>query len=275
MVQERKSNKPEPVSAPALTKDKVAVMLHRADIILTHGGGPTSRVIRWFTQSYWNHAAIVFVLSDAAEGSQQGYQRTFILEAESHGIDIHPIDKYLCNDRQDMVILRFPGSALPAGSRGVDFLRRVRGFAVEEIDALYGYGTILMIAEKILGPLGWLLKPIIRGIRVAASSDRKKAINDFICSGVVQYAYYRACFGAEPATDAKWDPFFQDAKNRRNLIVNPGIRAAFDAKATFQTIAKQLKLTTPADFSRAAADDLLECVAERVKGVWRGVLTQV
>ncbi|MGQ9572931.1 MAG: YiiX/YebB-like N1pC/P60 family cysteine hydrolase [Dehalococcoidia bacterium] len=266
-------NDPELLPTTALTNGQVANMLNRADIVLTHGCGLPDRVIRWFTKSYWNHAAIVFVLSDKASGSEQGYQRTFILEAEaSAGVDIHPIDKYLNSKHQDMVILRFPALALPPDRR-LEFLRRVRGFALEQIDAAYGYGTILQIVGRVLGPVDWLLKPIIRAIKIVVS--RRKAINDFICSGVIQYAYYRACFGADLDKGDLWDPFFQDAQNRRNLIVNPNAQAVFDAQPSFDAVAEELKLTIPADFSRAAKAGLLECVAERVKGVWGEQLTHV
>lgn len=285
MGRETRNNEPEPVPnatpTAALTTDQVAVELRRADIILTRGGGLPSWVIRRFTKSHWNHAAIVFVLSDAASGSQQGYQSTFILEAEPHGVDAHPIDKYLEKEHQDMVILRFPDSILgfpefpQPDERRRAFRRRVRGFAFEQIDATYAYGAFLRVGEKILGPLGCLLKPVIRAVKVAGSFNHSKAINAFVCSGVVQYAYYRACYGADTKNGALWDPFFQQAENRSNLIVNAEMRAAFDPKATFDAVAEQLKLTTPADFSRAAEKNLLECVAERVKGVWRRELTQV
>ena len=281
MVRETSNNEPEPAPTAALTTAEVACMLNRADIILTRGGGLVSRVIQRFTGSHWNHAAMVFVLSDAASGSQQGYQSTFILEAEAQGIDVHPIDKYLYREHRDMVLLRFPDSILgfpessdPAKQRRA-FRRRVRGFAFEEIDATYAYGTFLRVGEKILGPLGCLLKPAIRAVKVAGSFDRKKAINAFVCSGVVQYAYYRACYGADAGSGAFWNDFFQQGDNRGNLIVNAEMRAAFDPSATFDAVAEQLKLTTPADFARAAQANLLECVAERVKGVWRRELTQV
>jgi len=272
---ETSSNQPESAPTGALTSKDVEAKLNRADIILTRGGGLSSYVIRRFTQSYWNHAALVFVLSDKASGSEQpqGYQSTFILEAEPQGVDAHPIDKYLYNEHQDMVILRFPDSALPADCR-VDFLRRVRGFALEEIDAVYSYSTLLRVAEKILGPLGWILKPVIRAARVVGSFNRKKAINAFVCSGVVQYAYYRACRRADPDDGTRWDAFFEDEKNLENLIVSPDIRAAVDHQALLRTIRERLELTTPADFSRAVGDNRLECVAERIKGVWQTQLTR-
>jgi hypothetical protein len=280
MGRETSSNEPQSAPAAALTTKQVAVELRRADIILTRGGGPVSWTIRRFTGSHWNHAAMVFVLSDAASGSQQGYQSTFILEAEAQGIDVHPIDKYLYEEKQDMVVLRFPDSILgfpespDPDERRRAFRRRVRGFAFEEIDATYAYRTFLKVGEKTLGPLGCLLKPAIRTVKVAAFNSRK-SINDFVCSGVVQYAYYRACYGADPDDGTRWDDFFQNAQNVGNLIVNAEMRAAFDPSATFDAVVEQLKMTTPADFSRAAQANLLECVAERVKGVWGKQLTKV
>jgi hypothetical protein len=253
-----------------LTDADVLGMLNRADIILTHGGSLTDRAIRWGTGSYWNHAAIVFLLKDEA----QGYLRTFVLESEApRGVDVHPIGKYFDNDDQDMAILRFPDSALPPGHR-LDFLKRARGFVLEEIDATYGHSTILQITQTILGPLGWLLKPVIRAMKVLTGLNRGKAVNDFICSGVIQYAYCRACLGANPDTGELWDPFFSDTEARRNLIVNRQTREAFDPAMSFQTLVKQLKLTTPRDFAEAARDNLLECVAQRKKKVWGTQLTE-
>ena len=276
MVRQSESNKAETARKPPLTDKQVATMLNRADIILTHGGDLPARVIRLVTHSYWNHVAFVALLSDAASESEQGYQRTFVLEAEAdRGVDIHPVDKYLDNKRQDIAILRFPDLALGGEDCAVNFLRRVRGFALEEIDAVYGYGAILRILATALGPLSWLLRPIIRAVRVATSFNRKKAINDFICSGVAQCAYYRACLGAKPDTGEFWDPFFQKIENRRNLIVSKEIRDTIDLEGDFDSVAERLKVTTPADFSRAVAAGLLRCVAQRVKGDWQEGLTKV
>ena len=282
MVRETIRSEPErpqgTVAAATLTDADVLGMLNRADIILTHGGGLADRVIRWGTKSYWNHTAIVFLLKDEA----LGYLNTFILESESpHGVDVHPIDKYLdptdkhlVKKHPDLAILRFPDSALPPGRR-VEFMRRVRGFVLEQIDATYGHSAILKNAETILGLFGWLLKPVIRAMKVATGLNRGKAVNDFICSGVIQYAYCRACLGPNPATGEVWDQFFKDGETRRKLIVSKETRDHFDPKMSFQVLTEQLKLTRPADFSRAAIDhNLLECVAQRKNGVWGRQLTE-
>jgi hypothetical protein len=289
---------PRPVAPAALADADVLGMLNRADIVLTHGRSLADRVIQWGTRSYWNHAAMVFLLKDEA----QGYLNTFVLESLSpHGVDVHPIDKYLVTvhpdlavlresrcphgvdghtigkhlvkKHPDLAILRFPDSALPP-ERRVAFERRVRGFVLEEIDAKYGRRAILQIAEKILGPIGWLLTPVIRAMKVATGLNRRKAINDFICSGVIQYGYCRACFKANPATGELWHEFFKDGETRRKLIVSKETRDHFDPQMRFEALVEQLKLTRPADFSYAAIDhDLLECVAQRKNGVWGRQLT--
>jgi len=284
MVRETIRSEPErsqgTMAAAVLTDADVLGMLNRADIILTHGGGLADWAIRWGTESYWNHTAIVFLLKDEA----QGYLNTFVLESEfPHGVDVHPIDKYLNDKHQnksqdkkhpDLAILRFPDSALPP-ERRLEFMRRVRGFVLDEIDAKYGRCAILEIVQTILGPLGWLLKPVIRAMKVLTGLNRRKAINDFICSGVIQYGYCRACFGEQAVEGDLWDQFFEDGETRCKLIVSRELRDAFDPKMSFQALTERLKLTRPADFSRAAKDDnLLECVAQRKDGVWGRQLTE-
>lgn len=281
MAKQVESNKAEAPPTPPLTNEQVAAMLNRADIILTHSSDPTARAIQLVTHSYWNHVALVALLSDKATGDSQGYQRTFILEAEAKaGVDIHPLDKYFktgkyIKKRQDLLILRLPAAALPAGQLGTEFLRRVRGFALEEIDARYCRGTILRLLEKGAGLLTWLLRPIIRAARVVISFNRNKAINEFICSGVVQHAYYRACFGADPTQLVFWNDFFQDPKRRAALIVDPDIRKAIDLQMPFDSVKEQLKVTVPGDFSRAAAAGWLQCVAQRIDGDWKTELSEV
>jgi hypothetical protein len=59
MVTEAPGRRPETATTQRLTSEKVARMLRRADIVLTRGNGLVSRLIRRFTDSHWNHVAIV------------------------------------------------------------------------------------------------------------------------------------------------------------------------------------------------------------------------
>ncbi len=250
-----------------ITTGDIATQLQRADIILTRGGGLFSRAIRAFTGSYWNHVAMVFVLADEPPKRHEGYQRTFILESATGGVDVHPIDKYLYNERQDLAILRFPRSAFPPGDHmDENFQRRVRGFALEQIDAEYAYGDLVQIANRILGPLAWLGRNVYRVFRVAAS--RRRGITSFICSGVVQYAYIRACYGADDKVAQFWNEFYKDPGKRLGLIVSKRTRQGFDPKERLPDLQDGLKLITPADFSEAVMDGVLSCIGQRVRGQW-------
>ena len=56
--------------------------LKRADIILTHSKGSLlGWLIRFGTKSYWNHAALVYVIRNP----QQGYDTPFIIESGGVG----------------------------------------------------------------------------------------------------------------------------------------------------------------------------------------------
>ena len=257
-----------------LTTNEIAKLLQRADIIVTHGRGLMSRLIRFGTRSYWNHVAIVFVLDDEASGQSRGYQRTFIIEAQAHGVDIHPIDKYLNNEKQDMAILRLPEDAVPASIRQ-DFLRRVRGFALEEIDAGYGFGAIGGITRRLFG---WVANPLAFMMGAAKLLFRtpgvSEVVNRWICSGIAQYAYYRTCFGADPASGGIWDPYFADSSHRARVVVNSVLRLAIEGGLSFEEATTRLKLTTPAHFALAATYGQLYTVAERIAGCWSDQLTR-
>lgn len=257
-----------------LTTKDVAKSLQKADILLTHGRGLVSKAIRFGTRSHWNHVVIVFVLSDDASGKSRGYQRTFIIEAQAHGIDIHPIDKYFNNEKQDMAILRLPEDAVPTSIRE-DFLRRVRGFALEEIDAGYGYKAIGGIIKRLFG---WVTGPLYFIVSLGKLLFRTpgvpKVVNRWICSGIAQYAYYRACFGADPDSGAFWNPYFADDSNRARVVVNSDLRQAIEGGLGYKEAIERLKLTTPAHFALAATYKQMLTVAQRVDGHWSGELTR-
>ena len=259
--------------ATALTTNEVAELLQRADIILTRGQGVVAWLIRWATRSYWNHVAVIFVLGDQASGHVQGYRRTFILESESNGVDIHPFDKYLYDEKQDLVILRLPADAAPVDLMP-ELLRRIRGFALDEIDAAYGFSAIGGIIRKLFGrvtsPLaamaGW-------GKLFFRTGGASGVVNSWICSGVVQYAYYRACFGPDPSSGF-WDGYFADDSHRAKLVFNPPVRTAVDNGLGYDEAVARLRLTTPSHFALAATFSQLTVVGERINGSWSTNLTR-
>ena len=248
-------------------------MLQRADILLTRGSGLQSRLIRWATRSHWNHVAVVFVLGDPASGQNHGYHSTFIIEAQAHGVDVHPIDKYLDDEKQDMAILRLPEDPVPTALR-LGYLKMVRGFALEEIDAGYGYSAIGGIISRLFGwvgaPFAWLaaqFKLIVRTPGVP------RVVNRWICSGMVQYAYFRACFGPSP-TLGPWENHFTDRANLAQVVFNSDVRADVENGLDYEAAVSRLRLTTPAHFALAATYGQLSVVAERVGSRWSNNLTR-
>ena len=261
------------MTTPSLTTEDVAGHLERADIILTRGQGLVAWLIRWATRSYWNHVAVIFVLGDQASGRSQGYRRTFIIESEANGVDIHPFDKYLCNEKQDLVILRLPVDALPAGLMP-DFLRRIRGFALDEIDADYGFSAIGGIIRRLFGRVASPMAAVAAsGKLLFRTAGAPGVVNSWICSGVVQYAYYRSCFGADPGAGF-WDGYFGEASHRAKLVFNLPVRAAVENALGYDEAIVRLKLTTPAHFALAAGYEQLSVVGERINGTWSTKLTR-
>ena len=89
----------------------------------------------------------------------------------------------------------------------------------------------------------------------------------------VQYAYYRACYGADPVTGF-WDQHFATPENIARVVCNSDIRSAITSGSTFDKTVSSLKLTTPSHFALAATYGELQVVAERIGGVWRDTLTR-
>ena len=220
---------------------------------------------------------MVFLLSHQASKNNQGYKSTFVSESEPHGIDIHPVDKYLDDESGDIAILRLPEGSLPSDIWD-GFMRRVRGFALEEIDATYGYGHIARLVERVLGRrVGSFMNRIFDILRLwfgkpGVAKDKK--VNEWICSGVVQHAYYRACFGAGPAVGEMWNPYFDQPSNRAKVVVNPDLRVRIESGVTYSEAEEELKLTTPAHFALAATYGNLYTVAVRIGGVWGNQLAR-
>ncbi len=172
--------------------------LKRADIILTHSKGSLlGWLIRFGTKSYWNHAALVYVIRNQG----QGYDTTFIIESGNAGIDIHNIGHYLQKPKKyDIGVKRLEKDWFQNDSQtgGLRFRRRVRGFALSEIDDKYNHRLLIGIARGIARQLilafvfPWLRtkEPAKRRARLPGIAKRLE-MNAYICSGFVQWAYYR------------------------------------------------------------------------------------
>jgi hypothetical protein len=132
---------------------------------------------------------------------QQGYDHTFIIESGGAGIDVHNIGHYFQNPKKyDVGIKRLDKEWFQDDSEtgGLRFRKRVRGFALAEIDDRYNHKMIIGIAKRLLRQL--ILAFIFPWLRTKAPEKRRARIpgiakkldvTAYICSGFVQWAYYR------------------------------------------------------------------------------------
>lgn len=218
--------------------------LKRVDILLTRSKGSLlGWLIRFGTRSYWNHAAMVYVIRNP----RQGYDTTFIIESGGAGIDIHNIGHYLQRPGKfDVGVKRLERDWFQNDSEsgGLCFRKRVRGFALSEIDDKYDHKLLIGIARSLARQLilafifPWLRarKPEKRRVRLPGIA-RKLEVNAYICSGFVQWAYYR---GVSKVLDEDGSA---DKIRLQDVIFNPEISHE-DSEET-------LLSTTPADLANS------------------------
>ena len=124
--------------------------LKRADILLSRTKGSLlGLLIRFGIDCYWNHAFMVYTIRDA----KQGYDSTFIIESGGSGIDIHNKAHYLKKPKKyDVAVKRLETDWFNDDSEdgGLCYCRKVRGFALREIDDKYDHRMIMSIAARIL-----------------------------------------------------------------------------------------------------------------------------
>ena len=176
----------------------VGEKLKRADILLTHSKGSLlGWLIRLGTGSYWNHALMIYTI----RAPHLGYDTTFIIESGGGGIDVHNIAHYFERPKKyDVGVKRLETTWFrdDSDTGGLRYRRKVRGFALQEIDDKYDYKLILGIARRILRqiilaflfPWQRLKKPEERHVQVQRFLGFN--INAYICSGFVQWSYYQA-----------------------------------------------------------------------------------
>jgi hypothetical protein len=163
--------------------------LRRGDIVLCRGRrGMVSRLVRWATRSHFSHAAMVFLVP----ARDDGFDRAFLIESVASGVDLTPLAYYVEQEsgRYDVAIKR-----LDAPWFTVDVGRQVRGWMLNLIKATYDYGTVWRLAGHALRRLVFGVGARTVGLRrMIERRERRggRVPGDFICSGFVQYGYYRA-----------------------------------------------------------------------------------
>jgi len=178
---------------------------------------------------------------------RQGYDHTFIIESGGAGIDIHNIEHYFKNTKKfDIAVKRLERDWFQddSDSGGLRFRKRVRGFALAEIDDKYDHRLLLNIGRRLLRQLilafifPWLRTrtPARRRARIPRIA-RRLEVNAYICSGFVQWAYYR---GVKKVLEETGDA---DQAKLQDVIFNPEISREDSEEV--------LLSTTPADLANS------------------------
>ena len=213
--------------------------LERVDVMLSRSKGSLlGWLIRLGTGSYWNHAFLIYVIRSA----EQGYNTTFIIESGGSGIDIHNIAHYFERPKKyDVGVKRLEADWFQSDK--LQYGRKIRGFALQEIDDKYDHKLILSIARRILRQI--ILAVLYPWQRLKKNPEQRRVhvprvigmdINAYICSGFVQWAYYQGIGRLFKEKNL-------DQSQLQDIIFNP--------RLTGQVTEAKLLSTTPADLANS------------------------
>ena len=164
--------------------------LKRTDVVLCSSKKSLfSRLIRYGTRSPFCHAAMVFLIP----AGDLGFNNTFLIESGTSGVDITDLRHYVDGKSSyQLAIKRLESSWYQSEGEGTDLQRIVRGKMLDYIKAEYDYLSIWRIAKSILRRMVYGLN-FMRAKSLRNMLDREMRVpNQFICSGFVQYGYWRA-----------------------------------------------------------------------------------
>lgn len=241
----------------------------RADVILIHTKGSIiSKLIQFGTESYWSHAALIYLIPSESDG----FKNTFVIESLGGGIDIRNIAKYFEDAKKyDIGIKRLAAGWYGDGNNNdaFDFARSVRGFALQEIDDSYGLNVLVLVAARsasmLLQGLWLRIKRAFRSIKRKITGEKAPSrklriagepvtaeeqglkVNSYICSGFVQWAYVWAMkiFRIKHPGSAIY--------NYPEVTFSPRILSPLsDDDLSNEKIKDELLSTTPADLANSS-----------------------
>ena len=194
--------------------------LRVSDIVLRINQSPKevfAHLIRIATNSKWSHSALMYLISDPVKG----FHNTFLVEALTRGIhitswrnEVVPYEEFtvgIKRPRLDWYVetpyeKSIHNSRDPEDTHGIDYLRHVRGIAVDQINGLFDHKVVnelvaLYVERASKRHLSAIPQVAEAADAVAtffkkwdASSSKKSKTNvaRFICSGLVQYSFFTA-----------------------------------------------------------------------------------
>lgn len=232
--------------------------LQRSDILLLKGRVSLySWAIRWWTGSEFSHAALVFSVPHAEEG----FERTFLIEASIDGVDITDL-KHYARDLSlvyDIAIKRFEQ---PWFTRDVQ--SSVRGHMLNYIKANYDYWTLFALVRRFFGRHRDNNHADIKAAKRKALW-RRQPPSRFVCSGFVQYGFLSA---VSRLVETRKLP--REAIN--DAIFKTGMKADADPKEILSATPEDMALSTNLNWKyaiRAGRVHRVETYGD-VKAIFRG-----
>ncbi len=174
-----------------------------------------AHLIRIATASKWSHSAVLYLISDP----EKGFNNTFLVEAKTKGInlvswrnEVIPFEQFTVGIKRPRIdwyvetpYERARHDALdPEDTRGIGYLRHVRGIALDQINGLYDKKTVYELSALYVKRAAQRHLSAVPQISEAANAvanlfkkwdehdDSASDMLRFICSGLVQYSFFEA-----------------------------------------------------------------------------------
>ena len=202
--------------------------LQRGDVVLLKGKASFfSWAVRWWTGSEFSHAALVF----SVPSTEDGFERTFLIEASIDGVDITDL-KHYARDLSLIYDIAIKRCEQPWMS--IEVQRSIRGHMLNYIKANYDYWTVWGLIRRLTAG--------IRRRKSDSATNQRKALwrrrppTRFVCSGFVQYGFLAA---VSRLIQAKELP--KDAIDK--VLFRPGLHPQSEPKEILATTPEDLAVT--------------------------------
>jgi hypothetical protein len=174
-----------------------------------------SRFIRMATNSQWSHSALLYLINDPP----MGFDNTFLVEAMTSGVrvaswrnEVVPFNNFTVGIRRPRLdwYVETPreiskhDATDPEDVIGIDYLRHIRGMAIDQINNLYDHNIVWELTSLYIERVA---REHLTGIPLIAEaaagaanmfkhweedSAKAESMFRFICSGLVQYCFFEA-----------------------------------------------------------------------------------
>jgi hypothetical protein len=201
-----------------LEKSSDTPYLRVSDVVLRENRSPKeifAELIRLATNSKWSHSALMYLISDP----QKGFNNTFLVEALTKGIhltswrnEVVPYEQFTVGIKRPRLdwYIETPyekakhNAHNPEDIHGIDYLRHVRGIALDQINGLFDHKVVNELSALYVERVARRHLSAVPQVAQAAdavatlfkkwdASDKSKTnLARFVCSGLVQYSFFAA-----------------------------------------------------------------------------------